>query len=60
MEFEKAKSMEKLLSQQKKDNFKKLLDQQISSKNCAGQAEKEEDRKYYQFIIQKDQELKEK
>lgn len=40
-ELEQAKSMEKLLSQQKKDNFKRQLDEQIHSKRSVGRAEKE-------------------
>jgi hypothetical protein len=60
MELEKAKSLEKILSQEKKDSFKKQLDQQIISKNSVGQAEREEDRRYYDYIVQKAQEMKEK
>lgn len=55
MELERAKSLEKMVSQEKKDNFKKQLDQQIVSKNNVGQAEKESDRRYYEYIVQKDQ-----
>lgn len=43
--------MQKLLTQQKRDKFKRQLDEQILSKNSVGQAEKEEDRKYYEFIL---------
>lgn len=60
MELEKAKSVEKMVSQQKKDKFKSQLDQQIVSKNTVGQAEKEEDRRYYEYIQMKAQEMKEK
>jgi hypothetical protein len=46
-ELERAKSLEKILSQEKKDNLKRQLDQQLSRKHSTGEAEREEDRKYY-------------
>ena len=52
--------MEKMLSQEKKDKFRSQLDQQLVSKNNVGQAEKEEDRRYYEYIQMKAQEMKEK
>lgn len=49
-----------MLSEQKKQEFKRQLDAQISSKNSQGQAEKEADRRYYEMVTRQAQETKEK
>lgn len=58
--MEKAKSIEKIMTQERKDNLKRQLDEQIYSKNSAGQAVKEENRHYYEYVAKKTQEMKEK
>ncbi len=60
MQFEKAKSMQKFAAQQKKDTFREQLDKQIVSKNNVGIAEREEDKRYYQYVVKKAQQMKEK
>lgn len=41
------------MSQEKKDSLKRQLDEQINSKNSAGQAVKEEARHYSEYVAQK-------
>jgi hypothetical protein len=52
--------MEKLMSQEKKDRFKQQLDHQLMQKSVLRKDEKEEDRRYYEYIVSKGQELREK
>lgn len=52
--------MEKMMIQQKRDSFKKQLDSQLEQKYKQGAAQKDEDRKYYEYIVQKAQQMKER
>ena len=60
LESEKAKEVERMLSQQKKENFKSQLDQQLDYKHSVRGDEKAEDRKYYEQVVQKAQEMRER
>ena len=60
LENEKAKEVEKQLSQRKKEQFKSQLDQQLEYKHNVRGDEKAEDRKYYEQVLQKAQEMRER
>lgn len=60
LENEKARDVERRLSQRKKEQFKSQLDQQLDYKHSVRGDEKAEDRKYYEQVVQKAQEMRER
>lgn len=60
LEYERMKQMEKVMDLEKKKHFKEELDHQLNNKHDKNQIEKEEDRRYYEFITRKAEEQKER
>ena len=60
MEYERLKQLQKMSNYQRKKHFKEELDNQLRNKNGASDLEKDEDRRYYEYITKKTQEMKEK